>query len=104
MEVRKGVLRKFGGSWGSGLGYLLIEDSESGVRESIPCDNAPTVRALEACFGNVISDGHTVNNEDGGFIGQEVFWSYDEMGLMLKGFTPVDEAPDEIISQYEEGR
>ena len=89
MEIRKGRLIQFRGSWGSGLGTLEIEDSETGEREQVPCDNGATVRALEAAFGNVITDGHTANG--GGYKGREVYWSLDELGLVLEGFTPVED-------------
>ena len=89
MEIRKGTLIQFGGSWGSGLGILEIEDSETGECEHVPCDNGATVRALEAAFGNVITNGHTANG--GGYKGREVYWSYDELGLVLEGFTPVED-------------
>jgi len=89
MEIRKGRLIQFRGSWGSGLGTLEIEDSETGEREHVPCDNGATVRALEAAFGNVITDGHTANG--GGYKGREVYWSLDELGLVLEGFTPVED-------------
>ena len=85
-----GIIRGFAGSWGSGLGHLIIEDIETGNIEHVPCDNGPTVRALEACFGNVIGDAHNVDDQ-GGHIGQEIYWDYDEFGLCLGGFTPVDE-------------
>ena len=93
MKIRKGKLIQFGGSWGSGLGTLEIEDSETGVPELVPCDNGATVRALEAAFGNVITDGHTANG--GGYKGREVYWSLDELGLVLEWFTPVEDGfPD----------
>ena len=91
MEVRKGRLIQFHGSWGSGLGTLEIEDSETGAHELIPCDNGATVRALEAAFGDVITEGHTADG--GGYKGHEVYWSLDEFGLVLEGFTPVEDAP-----------
>jgi len=91
MEIRKGKLIQFRGSWGSGLAVLEIEDSETGAHELVPCDNGATVRALEAAFGNVITQGHTANGD--GYKGKEVYWSYDELGLVLEGFTPVAEAP-----------
>ena len=91
MEIRKGKLIQFRGSWGSGLAVLEIEDSETGAHELVPCDNGATVRALEAAFGDVITQGHTANGD--GYKGQEVYWSYDELGLVLEGFTPVAEAP-----------
>ena len=89
MELRKGRLIQFRGSWGSGLGTLEIEDSETGEREHVPCDNGATVRALEAAFGNVITDGHTANGD--GYKNREVYWSLDEFGLVLAGFTPVED-------------
>jgi len=91
VEIKKGKLIQFHGSWGSGLGYLEIEDSETGEHELVPCDNGTTVRALEAAFGDVITEGHTANGD--GYKGQEVYWSYDEFGLVLEGFTPVADAP-----------
>lgn len=89
-EMQRGTITGFRGSWGSGLGYLLIDDV------AVPCDNAPTVRALDACFGDVIAEGHTVNQE--AIIGKEIYYSMDDMGLVLGGFTPVDgpEMEDEI--------
>jgi len=98
MEIRKGKLVQFRGSWGSGLGILEIEDSETGECEHVPCDNGATVRALEAAFGNVITDGHTANGD--GYKGQEVYWSPDELGLVLEGFTPVEDAPPELAEHY----
>ena len=89
MGIRKGRLIQFRGSWGSGLGTLEIEDSETGEREPVPCDNGATVRALETAFGNVITNGHTANGD--GYKGREVYWSLDELGLVLEGFTPVED-------------
>jgi len=99
MEVRKGKLIQFGGSWGSGLGLLTIVDSDSGLPESVPCDNGATVRALEAAFGDVITEAHTANGD--GYKGQEVYWTKDEFGLVLGGFTPVEDATPELVAQYE---
>lgn len=105
MDIYKGKLKGFRGSWESGLGYLLIEDNETGSVDSIPCDNGPTVRALEACFGNAIDKAHTVKcDQEAGFYDKEVYWSYDDFGLTLAGFTPVDEAPDKIVEYYEKER
>jgi len=91
VEIRKGRLIQFRGSWGSGLASLEIEDSETGAHELVPCDNGATVRALEAAFGDVITEGHTANGD--GYKGREVYWSYDEFGLVLEGFTPIEDAP-----------
>ena len=91
MEIRKGKLIQFRGSWGSGLAILEIEDSETSAHELVPCDNGATVRALESAFGDVITEGHTANGD--GYKGREVYWSLDEFGLVLEGFTPVADAP-----------
>ena len=102
MLIHKGKLIQFRGTWGSGMGFLQIADSETGVVESVPCDNGPTVRALEGCFSNVITEGHTASGD--GYKGREVFWSYDECGLTLGGFTPVEEASVELLEAYEAER
>ena len=98
VEIKKGKLIQFHGSWGSGLGTLEIEDSEMGEHEHIPCDNGATVRALDAAFGNVITPVHTANGN--GYKGKEVYWSYDEFGLVLEGFTPVELASEELKAHY----
>ena len=99
MEIRKGRLIQFRGSWGSGLATLEIEDSETGAHELIPCDNGATVRALESAFGDVITPGHTANGD--GYKGQEVYWSYDEFGLVLEGFTLVEDTSPELVDCYQ---
>lgn len=85
--MRKGIIRNFLGSWDSGLGILLIEDCKTHQIERVPCDNGETVRALDACFGNVITAGHTADGE--GYKNKTIKWCYDEMGLVLGGFSPV---------------
>ena len=101
MCIKKGKIMGFRGSWMSGLGALLIED-EAGVVVSVPCENAPMVRALEGAFGGVIADNHSVDPQ-GGHIGQEIYYSMDEMGLVLQAFTPVSEASQEMIDEYNRG-
>jgi hypothetical protein len=91
-EILKGTITAFGGSWGSGLGFLAID----GI--GIPCDNAPTVRALEGAFGDVIAPNHSVNQA--AIIGKEIYYSVDDIGV-LDGFTPVDEASEELVEAYE---
>ncbi|TES90052.1 MAG: hypothetical protein E3J87_00780 [Candidatus Cloacimonadota bacterium] len=99
MEIRKGEIINFIGSWGSGLGFLVIQDSETEEIEQVPCDNGPTVRALENCFGNVITPDHTANGN--GYNDKEIFWSMGELGFVLGGFTPVEDASPELIEAYE---
>ena len=67
----------------SGLGHLITSSG------AVPCDNAPTVRALDACFGNVIGEAHTVNNK--AIQGKDIVYSMDDMGLVLEAFTPTKE-------------
>jgi len=98
MKIYKGIIKDFQGSWGSGLGTLIINDINEG-RVEMPCDNAPTVRALEDAFGNVIGNGHNVK-EKPGYKNQEIFYAYDEMGLCLGGFLPVSLASRELKEKY----
>ena len=100
-DIKKGILKAFKGSWTSGMATLVIDDIDDGVLH-VNCENAPTVRALEGCFGNVIGSAHNVK-EDAGFMDKEVFYSIDDIGI-LEGFTPVDEASDELLELWEEGR
>jgi len=88
--MNHGVIDGFSGSWGSGLGYLIID----GV--PIPCENGPTVRALEACFGGVIAPGHTVAQET--IVGKEIRYSVSPWGT-LEAFSPVERAADEKEAQ-----
>jgi hypothetical protein len=81
-SIHKGILGQFMGSWLSGLGFLEIDG------RPVPCENGPTVRALDACFGNVIRPGHTISNKS--FDGREVVYSVDDLGLLL-AFTPVED-------------
>ena len=101
--VHKGKIVGFQGSWDSGLGYLTIKDSKTHELKSVPCENAPTVRALEAAFGNVVGNAHDVRVK-GGHIGKEIFWTYDEMGLVLGGFMPVKMASEEVKRLYKNMR
>lgn len=95
----RGTILGFAGSYMSGLGHLVIEDDRRGV-VSVPCDNGPTVRALQAAFGDVIAPGHSVDSE-GGHVGKRAYYCYDDLGLILAGFVPVDEAPSELEEAYE---
>jgi hypothetical protein len=88
--MEHGIIKEFHGSWGSGLGHLVIEDIETGLVQGVPCDNGPTVRALESAFGNVIGDAHDVSQQ-GGHVGQEIYWDWDEFGMTMGGFTPAAE-------------
>jgi len=97
--IHRGTILGFEGSWGSGLGFLILEDSETHGLMRIPCENGSAVRALEAAFGNVIGRAHDVKG-NGGHIGKEIYWSYDEMGLVLAGFTPVESGSLEMTGSF----
>jgi len=79
--VHRGIIEAFFGSWMSGLGSLLVSGCP------VHCDNAPTVRAMDGCFGNVIAAGHTVNQK--AIRGKDIVYSTD--GFVLEGFTPTKE-------------
>jgi len=96
-EIRKGKIVGFQGSWGSGLGSLVVKDSRTGSIDHVSCENAPTVRALDGAFGNVITEGHMVNNE--AIKGKEIYYSVGSYGV-LEGFTPVGEASPELEQMY----
>ncbi len=101
MDIEKGIILEFRGSWNSGLGALIIQDSISEEIKTVHCENGATVRALEGCFGNVIAEGHSVEQgEDAGYYNQEIFYTCDDMGI-FEGFTPVEEASEELMEAYE---
>jgi hypothetical protein len=97
MEVYKGIIQGFSGTWNSGLAMLFVE-KEDGEFERLLCDNAPTVRAIDAAFPGFIRGNHSVDNN--AIKGKEIFYSCDDMG-MLESFTPVEEASEEFINMYE---
>lgn len=98
-KIEKGKIVEFRGSWMSGLATLVLRD-DAGSLVEVPCENAATVRAFDACFGDVIADGHSVNQD--AIKDKEIYWSYDGFGLVLGGFTPVDDASIELVEMYEE--
>jgi len=87
-EYNKGTIRGSAFEFGSGIGFLYIED-EQGALLSVPCEKGPTIRALKQVF-----------EDKGGCNGHEIYWSYDESGSLLDGFTPVPEASLDLIEAY----
>lgn len=100
MALRKGTIKGFHSTWSSGLATLEIEDAETGQVEKIPCDSGPTGRALDAYFGCVVH-GHSINTSK--FIGAEIYWHMDDMGLVLGGFIPTSEASEGVEEAYAKG-
>lgn len=83
MALQKGTILDFSGSWGSGMGFLKVK-LQNGTIKSIPCDNAETVRSLEAAFGDTISEGHTVKKK-GAYVGKKISFAMTDWGTM-EGF------------------
>jgi len=69
MTTRFGQIVGFYGTLGSGIATLAIAVEPQGYVAHVPCENAPTVRALRSAFGDSI-------------IGQEIEFTTDERGLL----------------------
>lgn len=82
-KMERGVIQGMHGSWGSGIATLMISG------RPVHCDNGATVRALDAAFGDVITDGHCFDVSK--IVGKEIYYSMDDMGLILECFTPADD-------------
>jgi len=78
--VHRGKIEGFRSSWLSSLGTLIISG------RPVTCENVPTVRALDACFGNVIAPDYSVNQK--AIQGKDIVYSMDLTGLMFEAFTP----------------
>lgn len=102
-KILKGTIVQLIGHFMSGLATLVVDQEiEPGgprVRSSVFCDNAPTVRTLDRAFGGFIGEGHTFLNEV--IEGKEIYYTVDGFGI-LEGFTPVEEAPPEMVRIYEQ--
>lgn len=93
--IKRGTIQYLRGSWMSGLATLVLT-GEDGNEEHVFCENAQTVRSLDGAFGNVIGEGHTINNESGGHVGKDIYYTTDFLG-MLEMFIPADRITDEEI-------
>ena len=98
-EIKKGEILGFEGSWGSGIGYLLVRNLATGQIERCTCENAPTVRSLQAALGNAIGEGHTIS-QNAGFVGKIIYYGAGEW-LGVGWFCPEDEADFELTELYE---
>jgi hypothetical protein len=81
------------GSWSSGMVALTVGD------ETFHGDSGPTVRALDAAFGDVIKAGHTASVEN---ITQPIVCWQDDMGLVLGGFTPYNDWLEQGLPELKE--
>lgn len=92
-DLERGTIVGLSGSWGSGIAMLMIKDDKGKVN-MIACDNATTIRSLDACYGDVITEGHGINLKN--VIGKEIFYSMTDYGV-VEGFTPVEDMENENI-------
>ena len=74
MTTRSGQIVGFYGTLGSGIATIAITVEPQGYIAHVPCENAPTVRALRDAFGDKV-------------IGQEIEFELDTLGI-LANFTP----------------
>ena len=82
MKIYHDEIVNFTGYWGSGIARLYFANGRD-----VPCENAPTVRALDSAFGDVIT-GHSVDLD--ALVGKEIIWWHGDMGMMMGGFIPAD--------------
>ena len=72
-KIKRGEIIGFQGSWMSGLGTLIVKNLDTGMVENISCENAPTGRAFENAFGDIIQAGHTADFSK--IKGKQIFYS-----------------------------
>jgi hypothetical protein len=84
--MRTGTIKDFRGSWGSGIATLVLE--VDGHVKHIHCENAPTVRALQAMFPDVIVAGQTIDVPS--LVDREVEFEIDGNSGILLGLGPVE--------------
>ncbi len=100
-KIYKSEIIEYRGSWGTGIGHLHLKN-EDGSTQVIPCENSPTVQALEDAFGNVIIESRDTDVD--GLRNQWIYWYLDNLGLMLGGFVPEKYANKELIALYEKSK
>ena len=86
-SVKKGRIDGLGGSHGSGLAKLYIETEDGLI--TVPCDNGPTVRALDAAFPGFIQSNHSFDNQI--IKGRPIAYVMDDMGLILGAFVLISD-------------
>lgn len=79
MKEKVGTIKRFIGSWGSGIAQLVVEDDQ-GHTDVISCENGPTVKALDRMFPGFIKPGHVV--DPNAIIGHRISYGIDMMGLL----------------------
>ena len=94
-KIYRGIIKDFKGSWRSGVAILIL-CSDNNVENHIYCENASTVRALNAMFPGFITEGHTADPEV--IKGKVIYYSID-CGL-LDWILPEEYADFDFIEQY----
>ena len=97
MIIQKGIIREVSGHPKSGLWTLKIE-SGPGV-EVVHIESGHRLRQLATYFGYIEGSGN-INEK---LQGQEIYYSTEFLNV-LDGFTPLDEAPEEMVKAYEKER
>ena len=87
VEQIEGTIVGFQGSWDSGIAHLVVDGVD------VPCNNAATVRCLDACFDNFIIDGHACDVN--AIIGKRIEYTVDDFGV-LETLTPIAGGANEV--------
>lgn len=82
MEIHRGTISDLTGNPMSGIWMLHFEDGSS-----IPIESGSGVRALARAFGAREGSGDLMDK----IVGQTIDYVYDDMGLCMAGFNPVEE-------------
>jgi len=94
-KIYKGTIKDFKGTWNSGIATLILL-SDNNVENRVYCENASTVRALDAMFPGFIAEGHRANPD--AIKDKVVFYSL-EYGF-INWILPEEFADFEFIEQY----
>jgi len=95
MRIKRGIIRGLAGSYHSGIAILGVVDNETKELVKIPCENGQTIRALNNIFPGFIVGGYCA--DEAVILNKEIFYWYDDLGLLLAGIAPVC---DETIIQF----
>ena len=98
MKIYKSEIVDLWGSWGSGVCKVTLKDVGTDIVRDVPAENPTFIRALASAYGG-ISPGHSFDVDS--VRGKVIYWGYDDMGLLMAGFVPEDEATDQIIAIYD---
>ena len=87
VEGIEGTIIGFRGSRDSRIAHLVVDGVD------VPCNNAATVRCLDACFDNFIIDGHACDVN--AIIGKRIRYTVDDFAV-LDGLIPVAGGVNEV--------